>query len=176
MQEHVGVTGEAGGAGKGFTSKVHCRRLVPGSRPGVPPSIRRRDVTVGPAAGSAVTPVLAAFRPDALVCQCGADGLAGDPLGTFSLTPASLDRCVARLLAAHRPILLLGGGGGYHPANAARCWAQLTALVLSRRLPDDIPEHQFFMNYGPSYDLAIIPGLRKDNNTAEYPDHPPESQ
>ena len=27
---------------------------------------------------------------------------------------------------------------------------------------------QFFMRYGPSFDLDIIPGLRKDHNTAEY--------
>ena len=92
-------------------------------------------------AGSAVSPVLAAFRPDAVVCQCGADGLAGDPLGTFSLTPAGLGRCLTRLLAARRPTLLLGGGG-YHPANVARCWALLTATVLRRQLPSDIPDHQ----------------------------------
>ncbi len=34
------------------------------------------------------------FRPDAVVCQCGSDGLSGDPLGGFNLTPGSLVQCV----------------------------------------------------------------------------------
>ena len=32
--------------------------------------------------------------------------------------------------------------GGYHHANTARCWASLTALMVSRKLPQDVPDHK----------------------------------
>ncbi len=31
--------------------------------------------------------------------------------------------------------------GGYNKANAARCWAKITAMILNTELADDIPEH-----------------------------------
>lgn len=80
------------------------------------------------------------FRPEAIVFQCGADGLASDPLGTFNLTLESYLKSV-RLVSSLRLPLLVLGGGGYAAANAARCFAGVTAALLQRRLPQEIPEH-----------------------------------
>ncbi|XP_021344195.1 histone deacetylase 8-like, partial [Mizuhopecten yessoensis] len=81
------------------------------------------------------------FRPEAIVCQCGADGLVGDPMDSFNLTPLSLGRCVYFLLDWALPTLLLGGGG-YHHTNTARCWTFLTSVAVGKKLPSDIPDHQ----------------------------------
>lgn len=80
------------------------------------------------------------FQPEAIVCQCGADGLVGDPLGTFNLTPAAYARCVAVIQGYKLPSLYLGGGG-YHKANASRCFTTILATLLGIQLPQDIPEH-----------------------------------
>ena len=50
------------------------------------------------------------FNPDVVVCQCGADALAGDPLSCGNLTHASLVNCVQLLLSLRCPTVLLGGG------------------------------------------------------------------
>lgn len=60
-----------------------------------------------------------AFKPSAIVVQCGADSLALDPLGGFNLTPAGIGKCLKTVLAARLPTLVLGGGG-YNLPNAAR--------------------------------------------------------
>jgi len=50
------------------------------------------------------------FRPAAIVCQCGADGIAGDPLACFNLTQQVLSDCVQYLMQFNVPVVLLGGG------------------------------------------------------------------
>ncbi|XP_064610277.1 histone deacetylase 8-like [Liolophura sinensis] len=107
------------------------------------------------------------FSPEAVVCQCGADGLAGDPMNSFNLTHLSLGRCVYSLLKWNVPLLLLGGGG-YEHANTARCWTFITSIAAFKKLPEDIPDHQYFTEYGPSYELAVTAGYRKNLNTPEY--------
>lgn len=81
------------------------------------------------------------FQPDAIVCQCGVDGLAGDPLGTFNLTPLAYSNCLELIMSTHLPLLVLGGGG-YHKANAARCFTSILAGILNVKLSTDIPEHE----------------------------------
>ena len=39
-------------------------------------------------------------------------------------------------------VLLFFIPGGYHHANTARCWASLTALMVGRKLPQDVPDHK----------------------------------
>lgn len=107
------------------------------------------------------------FRPEAIVFQCGADGLASDPLGTFNLTLESYLKSV-RLVSSLRLPLLVLGGGGYAAANAARCFAGVTAALLQRRLPQEIPEHDYFHCYGPAFDLEVTASNRRDENTPEY--------
>jgi acetoin utilization deacetylase AcuC-like enzyme len=51
-----------------------------------------------------------AFKPDAVVLQCGCDGLAGDPLGGWNLTQRSFEGCVRLVRGWSLPLLILGGG------------------------------------------------------------------
>jgi len=53
------------------------------------------------------------FQPEAVVCQCGADGLAGDPMESFNLTHKGLGKCVYFLLKWNLPTMILGGGRLY---------------------------------------------------------------
>jgi len=107
------------------------------------------------------------FQPEAVVCQCGADALAGDPMATFNLTLHGYGRSIQHILDWKLPTLLLGGGG-YNFANTARCWTHLTGLALGMPLEEDIPEHRFFPKYGPTYELHIDAGGRVDLNDKEY--------
>jgi len=66
------------------------------------------------------------YKPEFLILQCGADGLAGDPLGDLTCTPAvhaRVARDVRRLadeLCGGR--LMAFGGGGYDLNNLAAAW------------------------------------------------------
>ena len=57
------------------------------------------------------------YKPDVVVCQCGADGVAGDPMESFNLTPLGLGRCVQLILSWKLPMLLLGGGESIEDKN-----------------------------------------------------------
>lgn len=107
------------------------------------------------------------FQPGAILCQCGADGMNEDPMRSFNLTQQSLVHCVKQILKLKLPTLLTGGGG-YHSANTARCWASITATVTGECVSEDIPEHIFFDRYGPHFELSIPEGMRKDLNSKSY--------
>ena len=109
------------------------------------------------------------YSPDAIVCQAGVDGLNGDPMRSFNLTSAAFENCVKIIANWDLPTLFLGGGG-YHEANVARCWTQLTASILDTPLPEDVPEHDFFPFYGPNFDFNTEKSFRKDLNSKEYLD------
>jgi acetoin utilization protein AcuC len=76
----------------------------------------------------AVWPLLDAFAPQAIVLQCGADGLADDPMSGLSLSNRALWR-VAASVRDRAPRLLALGGGGYNPWAVARCWAGIWATL-----------------------------------------------
>jgi acetoin utilization protein AcuC len=78
---------------------------------------------------AAFLPLARRFRPEVLILQCGADGLAEDPLSRLALSNGALWRAVSRLKALAPRVLVLGGGG-YNPWSVARCWA---GLWLPRR-------------------------------------------
>ncbi|KAL6056614.1 Histone deacetylase 8 [Balamuthia mandrillaris] len=117
------------------------------------------------------------YAPQAIVMQCGVDGLVHDPLGAFNLTPRALGECVECVQQFCKkggrndstiPLLLLGGGG-YHNINAARAYAYLTGLVLGKQLPPDIPEHKYFHEYKDnSFQLGIEESKAQDQNNEEY--------
>ena len=107
------------------------------------------------------------FKPDAIVCQCGADMLNGDPLGDFNLTEECLSDCLQIVRTVNVPMLILGGGG-YNPQNTARCWVKMIASLLNETIDENIPEHDFLETYGPDFSLCISPGNRKDENTASF--------
>ncbi|XP_064526465.1 histone deacetylase 8 isoform X1 [Pseudopipra pipra] len=107
--------------------------------------------------------VYAAFNPDAVVLQLGADTIAGDPMCSFNMTPEGVGKCLKYVLQWQLATLVLGGGG-YNLANTARCWTYLTGVILGRTLSSEIPDHEFFTEYGPDYVLEITPSCRPDRN------------
>ncbi|KAI9209643.1 uncharacterized protein BJ171DRAFT_395255, partial [Polychytrium aggregatum] len=114
------------------------------------------------------------YNPDAIVIQCGADGLANDPLvgrGGWNLDERSIGECVAKTLSFNKPTLVLGGGGYGNP-NAARCWAWCTAVIVQQEelISEDIPDHPFLNKYGPDFRLPVDLTFYKDRNDTRYVD------
>ncbi|KAM6909160.1 LOW QUALITY PROTEIN: histone deacetylase 8 [Xenentodon cancila] len=118
---------------------------------------------------SVLQEVRAQFNPEAIVMQLGADTMAGDPMCSFNMTPVGVGKCLQYVLQWQLPTLLLGGGG-YNLANTARCWTYLTAAVLGKTLSSEIPDHEFFTEYGPDYSLEISPSCRPDRNDSKHLD------
>jgi len=113
-------------------------------------------------------PMFSKYQPQCIVVQCGADCLMGDPMGGFNLTTESIKNCIEEVLTTNVPLLLLGGGG-YVPANAARLWTVLTSTSLQKYNPHyldpDIPdEDPFFSKYGPDFQLTLSPGCCRNKN------------
>lgn len=107
------------------------------------------------------------FQPELIVCQCGADALAGDPLGAFNLTSESFKFCINEISKKGKPLLILGGGG-YNFVNTAKCWTEIISSLLGKKLNSDIPEHDYLEHYGPDYLLDIRKSNKKNENTEEY--------
>jgi len=87
---------------------------------------------------AAILPLIDAFAPEAILLQCGADGLAEDPLSKLALSNRSHRRVAAALMGC-APRLLVLGGGGYNPWAVARCWAGVWACLNGIELPARLP-------------------------------------
>ncbi|KAK5110542.1 hypothetical protein LTR62_005734 [Meristemomyces frigidus] len=83
-----------------------------------------------------------AFKPSAIVLQCGADSLGGDRLGQFNINIKQHGECV-NFVKRHRLPTLILGGGGYTARNVARAWCHETALATDNgtKLSPLIPLH-----------------------------------
>jgi acetoin utilization protein AcuC len=73
-------------------------------------------------------------QPEFFIFQCGADGLAGDPLADLQLTAAAHRHAARRLVALAerhaRGRLMAFGGGGYSMENLSMAWcAVLQSLI-----------------------------------------------
>lgn len=121
--------------------------------------------------------VPAAFRShraDAVVLQCGCDGLAGDPVAphAWNLSSGGLARAAALVLAAarrHGARALVLGGGGYRPADAARVWVEVTAAACGAAVPAEVPEHGAMLTYAPDFRMRTQASPAAPNlNTPEY--------
>src|SRR3546814_17561150 len=76
----------------------------------------------------AVLPIVRQLQPSAVVLQCGADGLADDPMSNLMLSNRGLWAAVHALMGL-APRLLVLGGGGYNPWAVGRCWAGVWATL-----------------------------------------------
>lgn len=80
---------------------------------------------------------LDAAQPEFFILQCGADGLAGDPLAHLRLTPAAHAHAARRLVAlAERHAqgrLMAFGGGGYSLENLAMAWCAVLEVFIEPR-------------------------------------------
>ena len=81
---------------------------------------------------------IAAFRPDAIVLQCGADAVEEDPLSRLSLSN-NAHWSVVEGLAGLAPRLLVLGGGGYNPWSVGRLWTGVWATLTGQEIPDRLP-------------------------------------
>ncbi|MEM9438203.1 MAG: acetoin utilization protein AcuC [Pseudomonadota bacterium] len=83
-------------------------------------------------------PAVRDFRPDAIVLQCGADGVAGDPQSRMALTNNAHVAWV-RAFMGLAPRTLITGGGGYNPWTVGRLWTALWGVASGRELPEELP-------------------------------------
>lgn len=121
---------------------------------------------------SVIEPVIAKFRPTAIIQQCGADSLGCDRLGCFNLNIKAHGECVKYVKSFGIPMLCLGGGG-YTPRNVSRLWCYETSVLanveLNSKLPDSLPFRSWFQ---PDYSLHPNLGDRFENkNTKKYLDN-----
>jgi len=86
----------------------------------------------------AILPVIHRLRPQAVMIQCGADGLEEDPLARLSLSN-NAHRAVVRAVMGLAPRLIVLGGGGYNPWSVARCWAGIWGVLNGHPIPERLP-------------------------------------
>lgn len=83
-------------------------------------------------------PLIAAYNPDVIVTQIGADTFRTDPLTRLEITTHSYSYIMRKLKALKIPWVALGGGG-YDQMNIARAWtiawAVMNGVELKPRLP-----------------------------------------
>ncbi|MBO9410670.1 acetoin utilization protein AcuC [Ruegeria sp. R8_2] len=82
-----------------------------------------------------ILPAAAAFRPQAILLQCGADAVAEDPLSRLTLSNNAHWRAVSSLQKL-APRFLVLGGGGYNPWSVARLWSGVWATLNGYEIPD----------------------------------------
>ena len=108
--------------------------------------------------------ILEVFQPGAIYLQCGADSLAADRLGTFNLTTKGHARMVDYVKSKNIP-LLVAGGGGYTVRNVARVWCYETAVLVDQPdISNELPFHDYYEYYAPTYDLHLLPEKMTDLN------------
>ncbi|SMX43848.1 acetoin utilization protein AcuC [Actibacterium lipolyticum] len=86
-----------------------------------------------------ILPKVSAFRPDAIVLQCGADAVEEDPLSRLSLSNNAHWAVVAALCPLTTRYLVLGGGG-YNPWSVGRLWAGVWAVLAEHEIPERLPD------------------------------------
>jgi acetoin utilization protein AcuC len=85
-----------------------------------------------------ILPLVAGFRPDAIVLQCGADAVTEDPQSRLCLSNNAHWAIVTALMPmAHRYLVL--GGGGYNPWSVGRLWSGVWAALNGHTIPDVLP-------------------------------------
>ena len=81
-----------------------------------------------------ILPRTTAFCPDAIVLQCGADGVEEDPQAHLSLSNQA-HWSIVKALMGIAPRLLVLGGGGYNPWSVGRLWTRVWATLNGFEVP-----------------------------------------
>ena len=110
------------GAGRGFNANLP---LAPGSG----------DAVYAEAFDSTFLPLLAAFDPEYVILQVGADAHFADPLTHLGLTSTGWLHLAQSVIALGKPVIALGGGG-YNLDTVARLWTLLYGVLAGVPLPD----------------------------------------
>ncbi|MGJ8623948.1 MAG: acetoin utilization protein AcuC [Yoonia sp.] len=85
-----------------------------------------------------ILPRVSAFKPDAIVLQCGADAVTEDPQSRLTLSNNAHWAIVAALQPI-APRYLVLGGGGYNPWSVGRLWTGVWATLNGFEIPDTLP-------------------------------------
>ena len=83
-------------------------------------------------------PLIAAFDPDVLFTQLGADTFRTDPLTRLEITTHSYSYILRKLKALRIPWVAVGGGG-YDIVNVARAWTIAWSIMNGVDLPPRLP-------------------------------------
>ena len=85
-----------------------------------------------------ILPAVQAFRPEAIILQCGADGVAEDPQSRMMLSNNAHWAIVAALRHM-APRFLVLGGGGYNPWSVGRLWTGVWGVLSGQEVPGHLP-------------------------------------
>ncbi|KAJ8929650.1 hypothetical protein NQ314_017633 [Rhamnusium bicolor] len=114
--------------------------------------------------------VMEFYQPTAIVLQCGADSLANDRLGCFSLSTKGHGECVKFVKSLNVPTLVVGGGG-YTLRNVARCWTYETSLLVDEQISNELPYTEYLEFFAPDFTLHPEVVTRQENaNSKQYLD------
>lgn len=83
-------------------------------------------------------PLIAAFNPDIIVTQIGADTFRTDPLTNLEITTYSYGWMLSKIKRLKIPWVALGGGG-YDMMNTARAWTLAWAIMNNVKLNPRLP-------------------------------------
>jgi len=83
-------------------------------------------------------PLIAAYDPDVLITQIGADTFRTDPLSQLEITTHSYGYIMRKMKSLRIPWVVLGGGG-YELVNTARAWTIAWAVMNDVRLDPRLP-------------------------------------
>lgn len=83
-------------------------------------------------------PLIAAFNPDIIVTQIGADTFRTDPLTNLEITTHSYGEMLSKIKRLKIPWVALGGGG-YDLMNTARAWTLAWAIMNEVELDPRLP-------------------------------------
>jgi acetoin utilization protein AcuC len=83
-------------------------------------------------------PLIAAYDPDVMFTQLGADTFRTDPLTRLEITTHSYCYILKKLKALKIPWVAVGGGG-YETINVARAWTLAWAIMNGIELPPRLP-------------------------------------
>ncbi|KAF9437413.1 Histone deacetylase 8 [Entomortierella beljakovae] len=150
------------GTGSGISTSSRTKAAV-----NVPLKSGLSEATLLKIFDNMIDPLSNAFAADAIILQCGVDGMTRDPLGKWNLGLKSYGGCLKRIMEWRKPLIVLGGGG-YKTSSAARCYSYMTSLCMGIKLSEEIPEHEYFEDYEPDFMINVDPGRQVDENTDEY--------
>jgi acetoin utilization protein AcuC len=111
-------------------------------------------------------PLMAAYDPDVIMTQIGADMFRTDPLSNLEITTQSYGYVLRKVSVLRLPWVLIGGGG-YDQVNVARAWtlalAEMNRTELSPRLPPAFIREIAGMGYGNTMLLDAMHWAQEDD-------------
>ena len=146
------------GEGKGFTANIPLA-------PGTPDDVYTQ------AFREVVPPLIAAYDPQVIVAQLGADSHFQDPLAHLNVTSAGFIDVVGSIVDFGKRLVALGGGG-YDISAVSRLWTLAYAYMTECELPDKIPP-EFSSKYGLRRlrDSVAVESIISDSQRASVKDY-----